>query len=350
MIVTNNTSDIVELQRVTSDLLFCHDHPGKLRQAAQDLFALFSRLSGYNDDPTGGSDLADKALPAGKALGFADAGRCVLDFARTSKFLRGTFIAIKELQRRFPQQQLNILYAGCGPFATLASPLTTQFSSKEIRFTLLDVNGKSLESAEKVIDAFGARSFVDELIQADATTYTWPGNQPLHMVISETMQRALEREPQLPVMANLAPQLCQDGLFIPQKIAVDAHLCELGKEFALINTESGVSQFERVRVNLCRLMELTAENAAALVSTALPDEDNVASVACSAIELPQEFTVAYRLMLSTEVTVFPPVVLKEYDSAITLPLVLSANGLCAGSNIEFRYCLGRNPGFKYRAV
>ena len=63
---------------------------------------------------------------------------------RTVKFIRGMHDAIKEAQRLNPGKRISVLYAGCGPFGTLALPLTTQFQSHEVEFTLLDLHNESV--------------------------------------------------------------------------------------------------------------------------------------------------------------------------------------------------------------
>ena len=62
----------------------------------------------------------------------------MLDIAQTTRYLRGIHPAVLEAQRRFPGTQLEIVYAGCGPFAPLAFATATQFSATQIKFTLLE--------------------------------------------------------------------------------------------------------------------------------------------------------------------------------------------------------------------
>ncbi len=97
-----------------------------------------------------------------------------------------------EAQKQFPDRSIEILYAGCGPFAPLALPLATQFTASQIRFTLLDIHSRSLESVKTIVQAFGMEDFVKEYVQEDATVFVHPA--PAHLIIIETMQRGLEKE------------------------------------------------------------------------------------------------------------------------------------------------------------
>lgn len=316
--------------------------PGELLQAVQVLHEEFARITGVHDLSDQPADATASALSSGTAIAPRDAARCLLDFHRTTTFLRGIRAAIVEARRRGGPGPVEVLYAGCGPWAPLALPLCTVFGPGEIQLTLLDIHARSLEAVSVLVSHFGLEAWVGGLLHADATTVRL--ERPPRLVVVEAMQRALSREPQLAITAHLAGQLAPGGIFVPGHIRVDLSAVDLDAEFAV--DASGEPE-ERERVRLGRLVDLAPARASSILATArdgaLPAERFFVP------ELPADRT--WHAALLTEVTVFGDAVLLDYESGITYPEVLHDVGaLKGGETLEVAYRLGSHPGFEARIV
>ena len=318
--------------REISHALLLSDNHSELNHAILKLHSLLSGISGMNNDP---SDSLSTALPFGEAISPINAAWCVSDAARTSKFSRGIYAALLDAQQRFPNDAIEILYAGCGPFATLVIPLAMQFKPDQIQITLLDIHARSLESAQHVIETLRLTDYIREYIQSDAASYVHP--RPLHMVITETMQKALSKEPQVAITVNLAPQLCRGGIFIPERVTIDAYLSDPHKEYVVGDRSD--------RIKLGRVFELTVENAIELSRSC----NAQASLSAAAMDLPREIAERQKLMLATTITVFDMIVIGEYESGLTHPLWFhDFSGANGGDRIEFKYHFENSPGFKWQ--
>lgn len=326
------------LAQITTNLLTL-EHRGLLRAAAIDLHALCSELTGLDDATLDPLDSDPIALHSGMAIGAIGAARCILDYARTAKFMQGIRRAIQVALASFSGERLEILYAGCGPFAPLAITMMTQFGPDKLRFTLLDIHQRSLDAARTLIDRLGLTPWVGEFVHADACTYRYP-RQRLHMVISETMQRALTKEPQLEVTRNLAPQLCPGGIFIPECITVDACLYKPGIEFQVQPMQGEMAPPAPVRIKMARLLELSLAQLPLWQDPEYPSH----RLQRAADEVP-----GLHAILTTEIKVFDDIVLRDYNSGLTYPHRDPAlDRLKPGETLLCHYQRGSDPGWRFR--
>ncbi|MEO9887683.1 MAG: hypothetical protein ABJR05_12355 [Balneola sp.] len=150
------------------------------------------------------------------------AAHCLIDIERTTRFLRAIHKAIEYYLKN--HQQIRILYAGCGPYATLLTPFTTLYTPEQLRFTFLEINEESVGAVKKLHRAYDLNSFIDDVMLADATNPDLKFGNPFHIIVSETMQMALRKECQVPITRNLVKFLTPDGTFIPKRISLDVYL------------------------------------------------------------------------------------------------------------------------------
>lgn len=336
-----------------SNCLFQTDSDAESLQAATDLHALFSGIVSLSDDPAS-IDQTDTQLNAGKALSPGAAARCILDYMRTRSFLRGMRDAVVESRRTFPGQTIHILYAGCGPFAPLALPLTTIFTSAQVQFTLLDIHKRSLDSVRQIVETLRVKEYVRDYVQCDASSQQIRCTSEPHILLIETMQKALEKEPQVAITRNLISLLADGGILVPKRICLSVCMGDASIEVAptsvgnTVSTENG----RRNRIDLGEVFELTSESARQQWSRY--DDDESGRAHCSApvnIRLPQQTSDAPDLMILTNIKVSDSVALRDYESGLTYPTVLFQLGrLRTNDQLIFQYVTGERPGLRYRQL
>lgn len=309
--------------------------PGDLHRAAHELYDVLSDLTGVHEETRERADLQPIRLDSGVALCPRDAARSVVDFVRTARMLQGLEAAIAAGRRVFGSP-VEVLYAGCGPFAPLFLPLGARLGPDAARFTLLDVHERSVGLARQATEALGLASCVRAYVHADATT--WRSPEPLQVVVVEALERALEREPQVRIMANLGPQVAPGGLIVPERIAVLACLADVGRE--VVSEDRGPA--ERRRLPLGSVFELDLGTARDLDGGVPPRSFTVPPLRP---DDPRD------LMLTTVIHAHGDVVLGEYESGITYPAFLHHAGrMEGGMRLDIRYQPGPDPRFVCRAL
>jgi hypothetical protein len=345
----------MNLDAICDTILNVSSSPEELRFALDAFTQQCTEVSDIQPDPSFDAWAEDSLLASGVAINPNAAAHCALDYQRSVVFIRGVHAAINALKIRFPDTPLEILYAGCGPFATLLLPLLRKFQQGELEINLLDIHQPSLDSVELLLLKFGLSAHAVRTIQDDASHYQHRGK--LHLVIAETMQKSLEQEPQFAVTANLAPQLRATGIFIPQRIDVVLCLADLEQE----RERFGQSQ----RIDPEALERVGRRYPLATVCTLLPERVSDQMHAAqynvhtkkrelepTVVVIPSVADVA-RLdgALFTRITIFEPYRLKDYESQITLPLKChELDPLVGGQRYRVSYQLGSYPTFNFERL
>ena len=310
------------ISSATKILLFDADYHN-LTVALKQLHQVFAKHTHIS-----AGDITDKDidLPSGKAVSTIKAAHCLMEIDRTRKFLRGIYQAVSQFLVERPNQTVNILYAGCGPYATLLTPLTTLFTSRQVRFTMLDVNAESLDAARLLYSELGMLDYVEDFVCTDATRYQIPEDVNFDMVISETMLNALRKEPQLAIMNNLIPQLNPQAIFIPQNITVEAILTRWEEEY----NHFTIPDYQPKRIKAGLVYSTSRE-------FQLPQP--------VVLQVPASET-HNRLDLFTEITVFGKEVLTTYNCSLTMPLaVCKLENAHEDIAVRFEYVMSDTPGF-----
>lgn len=323
----------MNFQTIASNLLFIENDYGKLYETVNKYYRFLLKLSDLPENSFEKQDIQETWLDSGKAISPLDAGRCVLGIDRTTKFLRGIYYAILEAKNKYAFEKIEILYAGCGPFAALLVPLCTKFRADEVTFHLIDIHQYSLDSAHKVFKKLGFEDYVSAYIKTDAAKYKDKNGKKFHIIITETMQHALQSEPQVSITMNLAPQLKDGEFFIPEKISVEAYLINIGKEVSFFEN----SEIVKERIFIGEIFELS-----------LKSIDSSEFLTPSKFSLPFVKSDKLNLALLTNITVFDKQKLSGYDSALTQPKILfDYTGIKSKKHIQFQYVLDKNPRFEY---
>ena len=344
-----NITTLEQLKKISEILLDEQSGHGQLLQTCQDFFTLGETLSGIGEQSTEASQATDTILPNGKAVSPLTAARCVREYARTSCFVRGLYEALLEAQQRFPGQTIHALYAGCGPYATLILPLLARLPRDSFRFTLIDIHPLALESAKKIINHFGFEDFIQDYQLLDACTTSLVPFQPFHVAVTETMNQAMYKEPQLAVSANLVRYLEPDGILIPEQITVKAALIDSSREITCFPSDhqGEMIALPRRRLELGTIMLLDK------TTLKLLDLNNPATH-LPPITLPwpnETVREKMRLGLLTHIKVFGSHCLQCYDTSLTIPKILRINATPDEAlEVEFCYRLGESPGFDYRFI
>jgi hypothetical protein len=326
------------LKKITQILLEPEDNYVIVKSASDALYDLFIEISELNEEDE--LNKIDHILPDGKAIGTVWAGMCVKEFMRTKRFISGIYKAIKQAQLCFPEVPIHILYAGTGPFGTLLISLTSMFTSKEIRITMLEINKDSIKCLEKVIHALKVEEYIEEIIICDAAHYKANQLKPIHMVVTETMQSALKKEPQVAITRNLAPQMVKGGILIPENIVIDAVLFDYKKymDWMLGDKEAEKEFYYPLKT----IFTLDKES--------VLDEDLFGELYAN---LPEVMEDRYKkIILFTKIRVFDSEVLTFQQSSLNLPVpVLDIDGRKdSGSKVGFWYHFGEQPGFQCRKM
>ncbi len=283
------------------------------------------------------------------------------DIIRSSRYLKGVDKAIETLIKKFPGEKINIVYAGCGPLAPLVLPLCAKYSPDEISITLVDIYDATIEFVKGIVKSLGFEKYIAGYELCDAVAYKFPDGKKLHLVVTETMQSALKKEAQFAISWNMAGQLAKGGIMIPEEVKVDFVVMDPGKEFDYIKEkyyepynkfiidETELEQFRKEKISL---VKLNAENLNKLAGQYKDEEYPIPErIKLGEFIIPENLENFYNPMLTTAITIFEDVCLKEYQSGLTHPMAIYINERFEDlEKIVLYYNFPMEPGIIYEPV
>ena len=329
-----------EFKRLTLEVLN-HDGPrGILAGIVSELVAILDEASGFQIDSRSDITEGERLSSAGLAISPTQAAMCAGEFQRTACFLRGLHDAIKFVIQTKAPKVVRVLYAGSGPYAALAVPLMSIFPPETVRFTILDIHPDSIKHVEWLVQRLDLSDSVDAFAVADACNYTIPRDSVPHIILSETMSTALEKEPQVAIMRHLLRQ-APNAIIVPESVQIDAFLVDTSQANDVILPESlepsSRSPPERIRVgSVFELNVTTIRSWELLTGDLLP---------AAAIHVPPPPKPSFRPYLFTTITTYGKHVLRTHDCSLTgiREIKRSAHGP-ADCPLQFHYRLGTSPG------
>lgn len=279
-------------------------------------------------------------LTTGLAVSPAMAARCANEAVRTHRFILGLHRAIRVQLAAQPEHAVSILYAGCGPWATLALPLLAHYSPSQLQFTLLEIHDHALTFAHRLIENLGLSEGVADYIQADACKYQIPEGKQPDIILSETMNVTLRNEPQVSLFRHLAAQ-APHAVLIPERITVSMALVDMAREHRLMPHDhvGEVPPPDRHRIPLGEVFTLSRHR----IDSWHNEGDSI--LPAHTIKLPSQIERDLQPTLMTSITVYGEHMLQDYDCSLTLPTRLqTTHPLQAGEPLHFYYQLTGQPG------
>ncbi len=295
----------------------------------------------------------------------------IQDVFRVSSFVRALDKAIGDLKKRF-DEKLHIVYPACGPLAPLALLLliyyqgTGKYSGDDLQITFIDIQEGAILALKKLLKVAGLDGFVKDVLFMDAMDYEKQPHEAIHLILLEAMQHGFSREGQLAIALHFSPMLEPGGLFLPERVKIQAVLANPQNEFVeqwkdreSAGYHSMDPAVQEERILLGEVLRVEQANLQAMKTIQLDSYTSL--LECATFEVPHFKKERDKkvLMFCSEVDIYAGEQVREYDSGITHPLPdLSVcinfipadrkdDDLCvkSGDRIKFFYRMNGIPGF-----
>ncbi|MEP2936887.1 MAG: hypothetical protein ABJM06_00735 [Gilvibacter sp.] len=335
------------LAEISQIILSKESSPGALHQACFNLKLLLGNLA--SQVPLEQGTTEGTQTNSGLAISAEWAIKCIEDIFRTQAFCQGLYQAVLDKIAENPNKKIHVLYAGSGPFATLMLPLTTQISSEQVSFTLIEINDQSSQIVTSVLDALELNDYVAKIENSDALDYEIAVPDQFDIIVCEAMQAGLKNEPQVAICYNLMNQLDDNTVMIPQEVALHLYLVndELRSKYKL-----GITTDELYYNDLGPAFVLNKETIKEH-SELFKQEYPEVEFPESQIELPKGAQRRYdSVMLNTNIQIYKDTILGTDDSGLTvLHLAISfKDSMLRFKTLGAQYISDRKPGLEFRVI
>ena len=329
-----------ELLRITSQFFEDSLDYSKLSSALKEYKNLLLDIS--NESINKEEHRNNVQLENGIAIGTLWAANCLDDLVRTHKFIKGINATIQEQIHQ--KDSLQILYAGTGPFASLMLPFILKYSDFDITYTLLEVNPLSFEVLKSTIKKLGLEAHNINFVNKDATKYQFPENLSPDIIVSETMQRALDSEQQVSIFYNLMRQADSNTVFIPEKITL-----AIGTSTS-VKKKSDIQQKLYLKHNKVFEVSKEAMNSNDWIFDKASDELSFAKK--QTILREEDLSTASVIVVITEITIYKNEKLLINESGLTAPKYIKEVSSYKKEpvTIESCYVIGSDPKLQLKLI
>lgn len=278
-------------------------------------------------------DRKDLEFDNGIALSTTFAALCIQDVMRTRQFVKGIYQAIQDVQEK-KSEPVHLFYAGTGPFATLILPILTKILAQDLRLHLMDVNEKTLDYLDKVLNAVDIQDYVEKIICGDATQYQIENLEGIDILVSETMQHGLVKEQQVPIMMNLVSQLDKDTVVIPNNIQLNLALKSSSANF-IMDWKNDLMYKQ-----LTHLWDFTPE----FIHASSPNQKTFEL--CQDIDFSNHEETYDKLVVLTNIQVYEDVWIKRDESSLTVPKIILDLNEQKQRKVSLSYVIKKQPDFE----
>lgn len=336
-----------QLAAYTDHFLSLATNPGALFKAGLGLRTMLTEIT--NNVMATENTAKEIETDSGLAISAQFALKCIEDIYRTRAFTAGLYQAITDKLEKNPEKTIQVLYAGCGPFATLMLPIIAKLTSDQVCFTLIEINPSSVKILNSVLKTLGLNAYVNSIEHCDALEFSIDSPDQYDIVLCEAMQAGLKNEPQVAICHKLMAQVDKTAQLIPQEIALHLYLIN---DLQRSNFKLGKQLDEPYYVDMGQVFVLNA-NTIAQNSKLFKEQYPDVEFPEVTIALPKGAQRKYdAIMLGTEITVYKEHRLSIDESGITVLHngINFKDSMLRFKTLQAQYISDRQPGLDISIV